>query len=111
MDSPGALWARRCSNHEWREAVARCPGCRRYCCRECVTEHEERLLCASCLAKLAKGGKSVRGRLAGGARAVAFLAGLALAWFFFLLIGRVLLAIPDRYHSGAPPPTSGSASP
>ncbi len=46
------LWTQRCQFHALREAVARCPECQRYFCRECVTEHDERLLCASCLRKL-----------------------------------------------------------
>ena len=40
----------RCFRHDGREAAARCPGCRRYFCRECVTEHDGRLLCAACVA-------------------------------------------------------------
>ena len=40
-----------CWNHESREAVCRCPGCGRSYCRECVTEHGARLLCAACLRK------------------------------------------------------------
>jgi hypothetical protein len=42
----------RCSTHAAREAVCRCPLCARYYCRECVTEHEERLVCAACLARV-----------------------------------------------------------
>ena len=37
----------RCFNHMLREAVACCPECRRYFCRECVTEHEDKVLCAA----------------------------------------------------------------
>ncbi|MBT8374528.1 MAG: rhomboid family protein, partial [Deltaproteobacteria bacterium] len=32
------LALQRCNNHGQREAVARCPKCRRYFCRECITE-------------------------------------------------------------------------
>src|SRR5438132_254763 len=48
------LARQRCLNHLNREAVARCPECKRFFCRECVTEHEDRLICAACLKKLAK---------------------------------------------------------
>jgi hypothetical protein len=48
-----ALHQARCFNHAQREAVARCPGCRRFYCRECVTEHDDRLMCAQCLAAAA----------------------------------------------------------
>jgi hypothetical protein len=37
----------RCLNHMLREAVARCPECSRFFCRECITEHEDKVLCAS----------------------------------------------------------------
>ena len=43
------LLHQRCFNHMLREAVACCPECRRYFCRECVTEHEDKVLCAACL--------------------------------------------------------------
>ena len=41
----------RCWNHEAREAACRCPACGRSYCRECVSEHEGRLLCAACLSR------------------------------------------------------------
>jgi hypothetical protein len=43
------LARQRCFNHPGREAIARCPSCRRDFCRECVTEHGDRYLCSSCL--------------------------------------------------------------
>lgn len=42
----------RCFRHDLREAAGRCLSCRRFYCRECLTEHDHRLLCVSCLAKL-----------------------------------------------------------
>ena len=47
-----SLAAQRCLHHDDREAVCRCPGCHDYFCRECVSEHGGRLLCAVCLARL-----------------------------------------------------------
>jgi len=44
----------RCFNHVQREAVARCPQCRGYFCRECITEHDDRVICAGCLSKLVR---------------------------------------------------------
>jgi hypothetical protein len=44
----------RCWTHDSREAVCRCPECGRSFCRECVTEHQSRLLCAACLARLVR---------------------------------------------------------
>ena len=47
MNSP--LASARCFKHLSREAVARCPECSKFYCRECVTEHEGRMMCRSCL--------------------------------------------------------------
>ena len=46
-----ALAHQRCFHHSLREAVARCPECRQFYCRECVTEHDDRMFCAACLRK------------------------------------------------------------
>lgn len=46
------LRQQRCFRHDQREASGRCPSCRRYYCRECITEHDHRLLCVTCLAQL-----------------------------------------------------------
>ena len=87
----------RCFNHAKREAAARCPECGRYFCRECVSEYEERLLCAYCLKKL---GVRPPGRRAASAlvRALPVLAGFLLLWSAFYLLGRSLLTIPSRFH-------------
>jgi hypothetical protein len=90
----------RCLNHAEREAVARCPGCGQFFCRECVTEHEDQVLCAVCLRNagrprlLRRGGVPVITRVAQG------LAGLVVAWFFFYLVGEALLALPASFHEG-----------
>jgi hypothetical protein len=82
----------RCSNHAGREAAARCPECRSFFCRECVTEHEGRVLCASCIRKLtaarAAPNRSLLRRLAG---VLPLGLGLLTAWLFFYLLGRSLL--------------------
>lgn len=44
-----AMHARRCVLHAQREAAARCPGCKRFYCRECITEHDGKVLCSGCL--------------------------------------------------------------
>jgi hypothetical protein len=49
-----ALARQRCLHHSSREAIARCLDCRQFFCRECITEHDERLVCASCLKKVAQ---------------------------------------------------------
>jgi hypothetical protein len=94
------LIAQRCRNHPAREAVARCPGCARYFCRECISEHEGRVLCASCLAEILARGAVPRRRLARLGRCVLAFAGIVTAWIFFDLFGHVLLKIPASFHEG-----------
>ena len=53
-----ALAQQRCRNHISREAVCRCPSCGRFYCRECVTEHDERLTCSTCLRRMTPSGAS-----------------------------------------------------
>ncbi len=99
-----------CFRHPEREAAARCPACRRAFCRECVTEHEGRVLCASCLsAAAASPAAAPRRRLAG---PLAAAAGLLAAWLFFFLLGRLLVALPSPADEGAGfgDPPAGSES-
>lgn len=90
----------RCFHHEFREAASRCPICQRYFCRECVTEHEDRVLCAECLKKIIARetpGSSGIGRVLRGLLPVA---GLLMAWLFFYALGRTLLLVPAAVHDG-----------
>ena len=90
----------RCFNHGDREAVARGPECRQYFCRECVTEHEDRVLCAGCLARLTgQGDKRVR-RLGALWRAAQFAAAVLVVWLVFYGLGQGLLALPSSFHEG-----------
>jgi hypothetical protein len=90
----------RCFNHAQREAAARCLGCRQYFCRECVTEHDDRVLCAVCLQKLAKPPISRRRSFVNVARFFQCLFSLLLLWFFFYLAGEGLLSLPSSFHEG-----------
>jgi len=94
------LTFQRCFNHAAREAVARCPACGHYFCRECITEHDDRVICAACLRKLARVPLLQRRGLAGVIRFCQCLLGLVLAWFFFYLVGESLLALPNSFHEG-----------
>jgi hypothetical protein len=95
-----SLTQQRCLNHGFREAVARCPECRRFFCRECVTEHDDRVICAACLRKLTRPDSTRRFRLVQLGAAGQCLCGVLTAWLFFHLVGRILLAIPDSFHQG-----------
>ena len=93
-----ALLAQRCLHHSSREAVARCPECAHFFCRECIAEHDDRVICASCLKKIGgdTGRKARRGISVWPLAQAA--AGLACAWLCFYLIGRLLLSMPDESH-------------
>src|SRR5438876_659767 len=95
------LVLQRCFNHSQREAVARCPACGQYFCRECITEHDDRVICAACLRKLGRGPSLPRRGLAGVGHFCECALGLLLVWFFFYLIGESLLALPTTFHEGS----------
>ncbi len=87
----------RCFNHAFREAVARCPGCGRTFCRECISEHEDRVVCAFCLKRLTT--KNVgRYRLARLLPLIQVLMSVLLLWLSFYLLGKALLTIPSSFH-------------
>ena len=90
----------RCCNHMLREAVARCPECRRYFCRECVTEHDDKVLCAGCLHKKMIPKGSGLTRYSGVVRILHFLLGTILLWIFFYYLGQILLSLPSAFHEG-----------
>ncbi len=100
------LTRQRCWVHLEREAAARCPSCARFYCRECVTEHAGRVICAACLRDLLAAAAAKRRRTGAGARRVlaVFTRGAQLAfsvtltWFFFHLLGHWLLAGTAQFH-------------
>jgi len=90
----------RCLHHVEREAVARCVSCTQHFCRECIVEHDGRVLCAECRGKLSaqaevKGGF---GRKAGAA--MHFALSVFVLWFCIYLFGKALLLIPSSFHEG-----------
>jgi hypothetical protein len=91
----------RCFNHAGREAVARCPECKQFFCRECVTEHDDRVLCSLCLKKSARPPLARRLKLTQIFRALQFAFSILLVWYFFFLIGEGLLKIPTSFHDGS----------
>ena len=87
----------RCWNHTSREAAVRCPGCGRFYCRECAIEHDGRMFCAACVAKLQTTAAPA------GFRTVLWsglaLAGFFLAWLIFFELGLILARIPSDFFS------------
>ena len=92
------LSLQRCFNHGLREAAARCPECGRFFCRECVAEHDDRMVCASCLKKLTAPGLMRRRVLSTALRSLQIVFGVLFAWFFFFMIGEILLRLPASFH-------------
>ncbi len=90
-----------CSLHPLREAVARCPECRGHFCRECITEHDDRVICSACLKRLAAAGaEPARRQVLGVLPTVQVICGVLVAWTFFYFVGRVLISIPASFHEG-----------
>jgi hypothetical protein len=96
-----SLVHQRCFQHSLREAVARCPECRHFYCRECITEHADRVICATCLRRLAAAPEKSRRSFAWLAALAQFTVGFCIAWLCFYFLGTVLLSIPSRYHEGS----------
>jgi hypothetical protein len=94
----GLALEHRCWNHEPREAVCRCLQCGRSYCRECVTEHHGRLLCAACLRNEAQAAVAPRGKLRRLAAAGLTLAAVILAWALFFGAGESLVTIAERWE-------------
>ena len=92
---------KRCWNHEHREAVCRCPECGRAFCRECVSEHEARLLCAACLARAAQTAPRKPHPLRRLAPAAMLLAGMLLAWIVLFGAGESLIILGQRAEQNA----------
>ncbi|ADE54249.1 hypothetical protein [Coraliomargarita akajimensis] len=99
MSSP--LAQARCFKHVSREAVARCPECAKFYCRECVTEHEGRMICRDCLDTLLNPAEtSSNGWLSSCWTWLLASAGAIVIVAVFYYLGRILLRIPSNFHSG-----------
>lgn len=94
------LHTRRCVRHESREAAARCTGCSREFCRECVVDHGGRLLCVTCIAKLVHDAKEAPRRWKAVRHGLSTGAALFVAWVAFFWVGTLLLKIPAAVHEG-----------
>lgn len=95
-----------CKIHHDRPAVARCPECGEFFCDECITEHDGRLTCASCLAGSRE---EARETAVAKKRGVAWfqpmpivhsILAMVLMWLIFNLFAQTLTRIPDRFHDG-----------
>jgi hypothetical protein len=95
-----SLVHQRCLHHADREAVARCPECKKFFCRECISEHDGRILCASCLVRLSASPQRRKRSFEGVFLILQSALAVVIIWFFFFEIGRTLLSIPAAFHEG-----------
>jgi len=94
------LSTQRCFNHASREAAARCPECGRFFCRECVTEHDDRVLCSACITKQNADSGTIRQKFRGLKSLVLLGFGFALLFLVFYYAGVALMMIPSEFHKG-----------
>lgn len=81
-----------CWNHAARGAVCRCPVCQHPFCRECVSEHDSKLLCASCIKASVAAANGTRARGTGPLQLAAMaLASTLLAWAIFFSLGQIIM--------------------
>ncbi len=80
----------RCTNHESRQASGICPSCKRPFCKECLTEHDGRLTCASCLRRAAPAVRARGGFRKRLATPAVLMAALLASWFVFYAAGTAL---------------------
>jgi hypothetical protein len=89
-----------CFQHPQREAAARCVGCGKPFCRECITALDRRMYCASCFKeKTEKKTKRKRDWFVL-TTSVQFVFGLLLLWLTAYLVGRALVDLPTSFHEG-----------
>ena len=89
----------RCLHHLEREAVARCTSCTQHFCRECIVEHDGRVICSECRGKLLqKSGTTISiGKRLG---TWSMWRSIFVFWFCIYLFGKTLLLIPSSFHEG-----------
>lgn len=95
------LTHQRCHYHSDRQAAAKCPSCGHFFCRECIAEHDDRVLCAACLRKLTRTTQKTRRSFAWFFQSGQAVLGVFLLWLFFYLTGRTLLSVPSEFHDGS----------
>ncbi len=96
----GSLARARCFHHDQREAAARCPECARFYCRECVTEHEGRVLCVRCLEKLHVEVEKAARRWPVALLTAQAAAAVTVLWFTFFALADGIARLPDEFHEG-----------
>jgi hypothetical protein len=102
------LLDQRCFHHDIREAVAQCPSCKLFFCRECVTEHEGRMICRTCVAAAIARIENKTARTARAFWTVTALGGILIAWLVFYYLGLALARVPSKFHAVSEPRPQGA---
>jgi|ERR1035437_5441398 hypothetical protein len=97
----------RCSNHALREAAVQCPSCKRFFCRECVTEHQGRMICVGCVTARVAAPTGTPSKARWTPMAVA---GILVAWLVFYYLGLTLARIPSEFHAEPEARTAGATA-
>ena len=97
--SVGLLKHKRCFNHADREASARCPSCKNDFCRECITEHDGKMLCVNCLKAATKKKKSQKKIITPIIYTLLFAGALILTFLCFVWLGRNISYSKVSTHS------------
>jgi hypothetical protein len=93
------LVALKCEVHAMREAAARCTVCSHHYCRECIQEHEGRMVCGNCLSlKSSLEPKHFAGFKEMLVRLVMALASAALLWGAFWCIFTIGSLLPAEVY-------------
>ncbi len=79
--------------------MARCRSCGLACCRECVVEHEFRLVCADCLRREAERAGGRGGRVAWAAFGQ-WVVAAGVVWVIFYAVAAGWRRVPEVFHDG-----------
>jgi hypothetical protein len=88
-----------CLRHPDRSAVARCRSCAQAFCRECVVEHEYRLMCADCLRREAGRPGDRAGRVPWAALAQ-WVSAVCVVWVMWYGVASAWRRVPSAVHDG-----------
>ena len=91
----------RCFNHANREPVAKCPHCNRFYCRECITEHNRKLVCSKCLEEITSKDEKKSNTMVALCEFLIMLIGFSGVMFILAILGWFLMQIPNDIHTGA----------
>lgn len=94
----GEIIRLRCTNHAGREAVAICTRCSGSFCRECISECEQRVVCAHCLAALGKASRQKRGLLGLLFQTSWCALSFVFLWAVCYYFGKILLSAPSAFY-------------